>query len=213
VVRFYKKKGYKHFAKPVIQKIELGEVVYTAGSHRICSNGISCPGAFMKWEDVNQIYVGGSKSTTNLITPSGEEMKLTLKDSTGRRISFGCTADFLLGRRERKEFTKIYQFILSKISERQWKQFTEQMKGGRRVSFNTFDIAPDAIYYKSFWGKKVFELSRVRRQKTERGTFFIYYVNNDGTIKEQRLGAVEKIPNVHIAELFISSIIERKGGL
>jgi len=186
-----------------------GEVVFQVGSDRICRHGVAYRNQRIRWEDVRHLFVSGERITHNFMVPGGEEARLTFVSSSGQRIDVRMSAWFRLGRDRQQQFADVYRYVVSQVLERQYNWFKEKLDSGRRVSFKTFGIAPDGIYQETtFSGTKLFNLRQIVGSDVRDGNFYLAYLDANGKTKQHKLGALGKIPNIHVAEAFIIKVAE-----
>ena len=99
--------------------------------------------------------------------------------------------------------------------DRQWSELIRDIEEGTRVSFESFDITSTAIYGEAYFGRYgIIDLHRVVGCDFDNGEFFIVFVDdkNNNRVVRKSLGHVHKIPNIHLAQAFFTSIAQRNSG-
>lgn len=198
----------------------LGAIIYDSGIKCICElgicekkkdipcqEGVCKPKKSIKWNDIDSIYIFGEKRTVFLV-PATESLKITVigtgRSSKRESIAFKTSGIFKIGKEDKEEMLDIYTYIISKVIDRQRQELNRDIKEGKRVSFESFDITSTAIYRKKLLrGYEVIELSRIVGCDVEQGEFFIEFIDDKGNLKRRNSGQVYEIPNIHLAEDFI----------
>lgn len=190
---------------------KLGAILYTHGDKHICKGGVFDGGKAILWEEVESLFWDASKHTLILIIipiPTYESQKIHIVNSAGDKISLTESTSFRIGSKKKESFWDLYQFIVSKIIDRQWLELTRDIERGERVSFQSFDITSTVIYRKRFRGYDAIDLCRVVGCDFEDGQFLIKFVDEKERPKSVSCGLVSQIPNVHLAQAFLSSIAQ-----
>ena len=93
--------------------------------------------------------------------------------------------------------------------DRQLRELTEDIRRGKRVSFGSFDVTTNAIYRKKlFSGHDSVEIHRIVGCSIENGEFIIELIDDNGRSKRKKSGYVYEIPNIHLAQTFISLVAQ-----
>lgn len=187
----------------------LGEQVLDEGDLSIHTKGIAYRDSYILWDNVDSIYVGGTKASINFI-PTYEDRTIALVDETARtRIDFSFSNIFRMGKGKKQLFNDVYSIILDNVSQRQWTKFIQALQAGERLNFQEFEMTRDAFYFRKFFGGyKQINITQVRGYDTSLGYFYIQYQDNQ-KIKEKQVGEVSRIPNIHILQAFINMITKR----
>jgi hypothetical protein len=132
----------------------LGGLVCSLDNKYVCENGIYEKDFWgnkktIIWDEVDRIFINATKTTLNFIMPAGETMMLRVLSIEGNEINLSVNAIFRVGGKDKDGFFNIYQFIVSKIIDKQWAKLASDIKEGKRVSFQSFDITSEAIYRKN----------------------------------------------------------------
>ena len=192
---------------------ELGPVLYTLGNKQICEGGVCDNKTSILWEDVDSLWLESWKASVNLL-PSGENLKVEVVSKTGDAISLRKYG-LWIGRKDRDYFWKSYQFIVSKIIDRQLSELTRDLEQGTRISFETFEITSTAIYGYYYLGRQgMVDLHRVVGCYFENGEFMLTFLRDkdNNRLVRKSLGRVKGIPNIHLAQTFLSSVARKNSG-
>jgi len=191
----------------------LGRIVYTHGGINICEGGVCDNKKSILWDEVDVLFLNAWKTTINFIIPAGEGIKVRIIGTTGDEISFTQDAIFRIGDRDKSNFWNLYQFIVSKVIDRQWSKLVRDIKEGKRITFGEFDISSSAIYRKKFFGGyDIIGLDQVAGCHFANGELVIDLVDDKGRLRGKSLGSVSRIPNLHLAQAFLSLIGRRLSG-
>jgi hypothetical protein len=194
----------------------LGPILHTHGNMHICQGGISDGDMTILWEDVGSLFWGAYAHTLILVIipiPTHESQNIRVVNSEGDEILLRQTSPGRIAREKREGFWSLYMFIVSKLMDRQWLELTKTLEKGERASFRSFDITSTAIYRKRFRGYDKIDLHRVVGCGLGGGQFSIYFVDEKGRQKNVGCGPVSEIPNVHLAQAFLSSIARKNSGI
>jgi len=185
----------------------LGELLCAYGNKFVCENGICEKKKTILWDEIDTIFLDGTKTTVNFIIPAGESINLRIFSTKGNKINLNIRAAFRMSGKDRDNFSDVYQFIISKIIDRQWTKLINDIKEGERVSFQSFDVTSSAIYRSKFFGGyETIELYRIAGCDISNGEFFIIFIDNKGRLKHKKTGDVRQIPNIHLVQTFLSTI-------
>lgn len=185
---------------------KLGATLCTLGNKYICEGGIHDNKRAILWEEIETLFLDATKTSINFI-PAGESITLQVVSTRGDKINLKQKALFRIGGKGKDNFLDVHQFIVSRIIDRQWKELINDIEEGKRVSFESFDITSTAIYRKKlFAGYDVIELYRIVGCDFDNGEFVIEFVDDKGHLKRKKSGYVREIPNIHLAQTFLSSI-------
>lgn len=188
---------------------KLGVILGTHGNKHVCESGVRDKKKTIVWDEIDTIYLDATKTTVNFILPAGESINLHIVSTTGNRISLNVGAVFRVGNKDKNNFFNIYEFIVSKIIDRQWAKLISDIEEGKRVSFKSFDITSSAIYRKKFFGGyDVIELYRIVGYDFENGEFVILFADDKARLKRKKSGYVREIPNLHLAQTFLTTIAQ-----
>jgi len=192
---------------------ELGSILYTHGNKHICELGVCDKKMSFLWDQVDQLFLDGSKFTVNLM-PAGETIGLRIISTTGHEINVTQRGLFRVGRKARESFWDFYQFIVSKIIDRQWSKLTRDLAEGRTVNFDEFHITSSAIYRKKFFrGYHIIDLGRLTGgYQYLSGDFYIFFIDDKGREMAQYSGPVRHIPNIHLVQAFLLSLTRQNSG-
>jgi ribosomal protein L33 len=186
----------------------LGSILYTHGTEQICEGGVCDDKKSILWDEVDFLFLDASKTTVNFV-PAGESMKVRVISTTTGEISFTQGAFFRIGSKDKSNFWNMYQFMVLKVIDRQWSKLLKEIGEGKRVTFTDFDVSSSAIYRKKFFGGyDVIELGRIAGCNFANGELFIDFVDDKRRLKRKSLGRVPEIPNIHLAQAFLSSIAQ-----
>jgi len=187
----------------------LGEQILNEGDLSLHNKGIAYKDSYVLWDNVDSIYVGGTKASINFI-PTFEDRTIVLVDETAHtRIDFSFSSILRMGKGKKQLFNDIYSTILDNVSQRQLTKFIQALQAGERLNFQEFEITQEAFYFRKFFGGyKQIDVAQVRGCDISQGYFYIRYQDKQ-KIKTKQAGEVSRIPNVHILQLFINMITER----
>jgi hypothetical protein len=190
----------------------LGSKLYTHGTKDICEGGVCDNKKSILWDEVDFLFLDASKTTVNFV-PAGETMKVRVISTTGDEISFTQDAMFRIGDKDKGNFWNLYQFIVSKVIDRQWPKLVRDIEERKRVTFGDFDISSSAIYRKKlFGGYDIIDLRCIAGCHFANGELVIDFVDDKRRLKHKSLGSVPRIPNIHLVQAFLSSIARQNSG-
>jgi len=193
---------------------ELGPVLYTHANKYICEGGVCADKKSILWDEVEFLFLSAWKRTVNYVAPAGEGMEVRVISTTGDQISFEQDAMFRIGKKDKSDFWNLYQFIVSKVIDRQWSELVRDVEEGKRVTFGDFDITSSAIYRKKFFGGyDIIDLGRIAGCHFADGNLVIDFVDDKRRLKHKSLSSVPRIPNVHLAQAFLSLIARQNSGI
>ena len=197
----------------------LGEKLFEGKHSSIYHDGIASEGLQMLWDDVAQIYVGGTVHSINGI-PNGENRAIKIIDSHNNEIIFELAAFFRMKQENRDQFGNAYAFILKNIFAKQWTKFLQTIINGEHYSFGNFNIAKEGLYISKVvatWkgakeGFDIVETPYIKNSYTRDGSFYIQYQVPKKKFKliAERMGEVKYIPNIHIVQSYINYINQVK---
>lgn len=183
---------------------ELGPVLYTQGNTHICEGGVYDNRKSISWDEIDCLFLDASKTTVNFI-PAGETMNVRVISTTGEEIRLTQDAIFRIGDKDKGNFWSLYQFIVTKVIDRQWSNLIRDIEEGKRVTFGRFDVSSSAVYRRKFFGGyDIIDLGRIAGCDFAYGELVIDFVNDKGRLKRKSLGPVREIPNIHLVEPFLS---------
>jgi len=196
-----------------IDQHELGPILYTHGKKHICEGGVFDNKKSIIWDEVDVLFLEASKATVSFIIPAYESIKVDIISTTKDKISFTQAAALRMGGKDKSDFWTLYQFIVSKVIDRQWSKLLSDIKKGKRVTFGQFDIASSAIYRQKFFGgHDIIEFNRIVGCDCANAQLVIDFVNNKNCLERKSLGYVSVIPNIHLAQAFLSSVARKNSG-
>jgi len=190
----------------------LGRTLYTHGDRRVCEGGVCDNKKCILWDEVDILFLDASKTTVNFI-PAGETMNVRVISTAHDEITFTQDALFRIGNKDKSSFWNLYQFIVSQVIERQWSKLVRDIEERKRVTFGDFDVSSSAIYRKKFFGGyDIIDLRLIAGCHFANGELVLDFVDDRGRLKCKSLGSVARIPNIHLAEAFLSSIARHNSG-
>jgi hypothetical protein len=185
----------------------LGEVLLAEKNLSIHSNGIVYKGDYLLWDDIGNIYVGGSKTSINGIPTAENRTILLVNGSLTHSIEISLSSVFRMQKEKNQLFAKIYSLILEKTSERQWIQFIDKLRTGTRFTYEEFDMTQEALYFRKFWGgENKVDTNLIKGCALSQGMFVIFYQEPNKKMKNKNAGGVGGIPNIHILQAYINAI-------
>ena len=189
-----------------IDQHELGPILYTLGNRHICEGGVSDNKKSILWHQVDSLLLRALKLSVNFLQ-AGESTEVEVVSKTGDAISLKRHGFVEIRRKHKEDFWNIYQFIVSKLIDRQWSELIRNLGEGTRVSFESFEITSTEIYrHKLFGGYDIIDLRRIAGYDFDHGELVVGFLDDKGRRKRKSLGAVARIPNIHLAQAFLSSI-------
>lgn len=190
----------------------LGERLFDGRSSGIYRNGIAHDKDYLDyilWENVEVIYVSGTKRTFYEI-PSSEDRMLAFIDTHGKRIDFYLSSLFRMKEEAQQQFNSAYSFVLQNTSGRQWTKFISGIRNGERLTFGAFEVTKDAFYFKKLFRRyKQIDISYIKGCYLKAGYFFILYQQPLQKLKSKNVGSIGDIPNIHLAQMFINEISKK----
>ena len=191
----------------------LGSVLHTHGNMNLCEGGVCDKKKSILWDEVDVLFLEASKVTVNFIIPASETIKVDIISTTKDKISFTQGAAFRMRGKDKSNFWASYQFIVSKVIDRQWSKLVSDIEEGKRVTFGRFDIGSSGVHRQKFFGGyDIIALNRIADCDFAYGELVIDFVNDKGRLKRKNLGRVPEIPNIHLAQAFLSSIARQNSG-
>lgn len=188
----------------------LGERLLNGDDSTIYRKGIAHLNKYILWDDVSEIYIGGSVVTVSGIIPGGEDRKLSIVGINKNHIDFSISSIFRMKTENKQQFSDIYSMIVQNVTDRQWASFINKISNGERYSFKKFDIAQDAFYFhKLFGGYDRKDVAYINGCSIREGYFHIHYQEPYRNLKTINVGLVFKIPNIHLAQSFINKNIDK----
>ncbi len=183
---------------------ELGAVLWRSRTIRICEKGISNGKKTILWDDVDRLYLDATNIRVKLL-PSTSLMTLQVVARDGRKISL--TLDTLPRKTTdgRGDFMVLYKMVVNRIMERQRAELARDLKTGKSISFQRFDLTPKRIEHSGITGSYAIELSHVSGCRFERGDLVVDYIDGRQT-RQQKLGKASGIPNIHLIQAFLESL-------
>ena len=188
-----------------IDQNKLGPILYTLGNIHICEGGVCDNKGSISWDEVDSLWLDAWKVSVNFL-PSGENVKVDVVSTAGDAIRLSRYG-LRIGRKDKDNFWNLHQFIVSKIIDRQLSELTRDLEQGTRVSFESFEITSTAIYGEAYFGRyNIIDLHRVVGCSLENGEFLVTFVDDkdNSRLVRKSLGHVKKIPNIHLAQAFLS---------
>ena len=195
-----------------IRQHELGPILYTQGKKHICEGGVCDSKKSILWDEVDILFVEASKTSVFAI-PATEGVKVHVISTTKDKISFVTGGLSLMIGSDNSSLFTLYRFIVSRVIARQWSKLVSDIENGKRVTFREFDIGPAGLYRQKFFGgEHLIEFNRIRSCDYDQGELLIEWLNEKGRLECRSLGQVSIIPNVHLAQAFLSSVAQKNSG-
>lgn len=187
----------------------LGEQILNGGHLSIHRKGIAYNDNYILWDNIDLIYVGGTKASINFI-PTFEDRTIALVDETSpNRIDFSLSSVFRMRKEKKQTFDDIYSIILDNVLQQQWAKFVQALQAGEHLNFQEFELTQEAFYFRKFFGGyKQINVAQIRGCDISQGYFYIRYQDKQ-KIKTKQAGEVSRIPNIHILQTFINMIAKR----
>jgi hypothetical protein len=195
-----------------INQHELGSILYTQGKKHICEGGVCDNKKSILWDEVDVLFLEASRTTVFAI-PASEAVKVHIISTTKNKISFVAAAASWMVGKDKSSLWALYRFIVSEVIDRQWSKLVSDIEKGKRVTFGQFDIASSAIYRQKFFGgHDIIDFNRIVGCDYANAQLAIDFVNDKGLVERKSLGYVSVIPNIHLAQAFLSSIARQNSG-
>ena len=190
----------------------LGSVLHTHGNMNLCEGGVCDKKKSILWDEVDSLFLDAWKFSVNFI-PSGESINVRIKSTTNYVIKLEQRAAFRVGHKDKSNFWSLYQFIVSKVIDRQWSKLIRNIEEGKSVTFGRFNIDSYGVHTQKFFGGcDILAFNRITGCDFDYGQLVIDFVNDKGRLKRKSLGRVPEIPNIHLAQAFLSSIARQNLG-
>jgi hypothetical protein len=187
---------------------ELGELLINKDNIRVYSNGIAdYYGDYLLWDEIDYIYVGGTRSSVNYI-PTMEDRTIKLvQSSSNRHVDILLSSWFRMRKEKQQLFNDIYSAIMKNTFDRLWSQFIQQLHSGTRLSFDKFEMTKDAFYFRKFFkGYNEINISSVKKCEINQGIFYFFVHKSGKYMYPMNVGKIEEIPNIHIIQAYINLI-------
>ena len=184
----------------------LGSILHTHGNMNICEGGVCDKKKSILWDEVDSLFLDAWKFSVNFI-PSGESISVRIKSTANYVIKLEQRAAFRVGNKGKRNFWTLYQFIVSKVIDRQWSKLILDIEKGKSVTFGRFNIDSSGVHTQKFFGGcDIIAFNRITGCDFDYGQLVIDFVNDKERLKRKNLGRVPEIPNIHLAQAFLSSI-------
>lgn len=191
---------------------ELGPILYTLGNRHICEGGVCDNKKSILWHQVDSLLLRALKLSVNFLQ-SSESIEVEVVSKTGDAITFKRRGFVEIRRKHKENFWNIYQFIVSKLIDRQWSELIRDLGEGTRVSFESFEITSTEIYRHKLFGRyDIIDLRRITGYDFDHGELVVGFLDDKRRRKRKNLGAVARIPNIHLAQAFLSSMARQNSG-
>jgi len=187
----------------------LGPILYTHGTKQntkhICERGVSDNWTSILWEEIDSIFV----DATELI-PYGEGITVRVVSTKGDDISFTQEGFLKIRDEDKGDFFNLYEFIVSKVIDRQWSRLVRDIEEDKKVTFGPFSVFSSAICQEKFFGGyNSIGLNRITGCHFDNGELFIDFVDDKRRPKHKKLGLVSEIPNIHLVKALASSMARK----
>jgi len=190
----------------------LGSVLHTQGNMNICEGGVYDKKKSILWDEVDSLFLDAWKFSVNFI-PSGESISVRIKSTTNYVIKLEQRAAFRVGHKDKSNFWSLYQFIVSKVIDRQWSKLIRNIEEGKSVTFERFNMDSSGVSRQKFFGGyDIIAFNRITGCDFAYGELVIDFINDKGRLKRKSLGRVPEIPNIHLAQAFLSLIARQNLG-
>jgi len=184
---------------------KLGSMLYRHGNKCIYEGGICDEKRTILWNDVKEVYIGGTKTSVYFI-PAYESRTIQVIDYHKNKVAIRISSPGRVGSEKKWQFVNIYAYIVSNIIDRQWEEFMSELRKGKRVFYIGVELGLDSIWFpKLFRGHDVIALNRIRGCEMDTGWFYISYWLDEKYYKRKDVGPIEMIPNLHLLQRFIDS--------
>ena len=189
---------------------ELGPILYTHGNEHVCDRGVCDKKTSIFWDDIDTLFLVSTSVILNFTAQMNERLELQVISKTGDGISLGRFGFIAIRKKHKENFWNIYEFIVSKVIDRQFSDLLTDLKEGTRVSFESFDVTSSQLYRRTLFGDyDIIDLHRILASGFISGELFIDFSNDKGRRKRKSLGRLSVIPNVHLARTFLSCVARR----
>jgi len=189
----------------------LGDIVYEIKKLRICELGVCDNKKSILWNDVKDLTVSGQIVRVNLMLADDRTM-IGITDFRDRSILIDIGRGFLdlTGRKKARTVSNIARFITSKIFDRQWNWFMEELRSNRPVSFGSFEVTSDNLRKKRIHGGyAIIELGSITGWEISNGWIYVSHLNDQGKEKVKTLGMVIGTTNLHLIASFLDTLIHQ----
>ena len=153
----------------------------------------------MFWEDIDRLFIFTNMTYVYYI-PARENVEVNVIDTKGKVIKLGTSSWLNVKTQDRQAVSNVYDYVVSKIHERQWRRLMEDIGQEKRVSFNTFEVSSDTLYRKKAIGYEPIKISNIVDWQISNGNFYIEFLNDKGESKRKSLNRVGYIPNIHLVQ-------------
>ena len=187
----------------------LGQKVFAGKESSIYRNGVANGRYYILWPNVERVYIGGTTRSINGI-PTSENRELSINDSK-YEVLFSSSSFFRMNHESKQTFNNIYTFVLNNIFSRQWAQFLQKINNGEWLSFNKFEVTKEAFYFRKMFGKyDKIETNHILGCDIKIGFLYVQYQDRKKKLKEKCAGKVLDIPNIHLIQTYINTVIAAK---
>jgi len=185
---------------------QLGTIIYEHDNNYVCEHGTYDSKRDIKiaWHDISILFIGATREAEPR-TSRASPVNIAIQSSNRGKIRMTLQSVYKIGERE-KSLWETYDFIVSKILERQWTKLASEIKNGNRVSFNRFEVSLNYFYFKKSFGRRDrIKITAVSGCRIEKNELILQYVDDNGRLRNRKCGFVYEIPNFHLARVFIST--------
>lgn len=173
---------------------------FKALEFRLVGGGVRTSDTSILWDDIAEIYRGGTVYLAQGLIRSGEERRLRIVARDGRQIE----VELRLFGRESKEvaraLTAITEELLRHVLERQRRELAGRLAAGERVRFNDeLWIGADGVA-RSRDDPGPIPLASVLGIECDDGRLKLHYVDAKRRPRSRSLGAFQETANVHLLD-------------
>lgn len=202
-----------------------GDKKYSFNNGFITEDGINYREKFIAWDEIDTLYIITQiKKTTMNVGNAGPAITVEsnlytcIKIKTPRGVSINLEfKEYYSPYFEKSKYLseKIYEFIVSKITDRQMEKLVSALKEGAKVNFGAFDITEEGLeLHRHFGLRRKIPSSCIVSFKLNNGYIELFYLNKSITdksdisksnIRTVTLAEINKVPNFHIAYKYLQS--------
>ncbi|MEZ4428990.1 MAG: hypothetical protein R3A51_15030 [Nannocystaceae bacterium] len=162
--------------------------------------GVRSRDALIRWEDVAEVYLGGTTYLAEGLIRSAEERHLRVVAKDGREIELSLRLFGRMSPESSRALASIVGALLRRVGDRQRAELEARMEAGERVRFSdTLWIGADGVA-EGQRDPAPIPLARVRGLECNNGRLTLRYVNEKQRLRTRSLGLIAEIANPHLLE-------------
>ncbi len=162
--------------------------------------GVRTRESVIAWEDIRELYRGGTTDLAQGLIRSGEDRKITIVAKDGRVIKLDLKFIRQVSPPVKEAFDALCSQIVRRISEPQRRELDARLAAGERVRFNDkLWVGADGVAWGDEGPPKI-PLGAVRGLEAVEGHLKLHYLDNKGDARTRAIGRFGQTANVHLLD-------------